>query len=371
MDTSADRNRRILHQATEITIRLALIAALGYWCYLIFRPFLTPVLLAVVIAVALDPVYVRMKRLLRGRAKLAAAALVVLILGLFIGPTVAVSSSLADDARALAATMQQDVIEIPPPPEGVAEWPLVGRTIYDHWKTASENLSAALTQLAPHLKDVGLWLLSTVTGAAVVIVQVLVAIGIAGGMWAYRQRCANAAAAVGARLGGDRGVATLRLATATIHTVARGVVGVAVGQSLLAGAGLFLAGVPAAGLLTMLILVLAVMQFSPLFILAPATIYLIATDAGMAMTIIFAAWTVFITTIDGPLKAYFFSRGVDIPMLVLLIGALGGVLLMGILGLFLGSVILAIGYKLFMAWIDEAEPPAVTSPPQCGGSKDV
>ena len=163
------------------------------------------------------------------------------------------------------------------------------------------------------------------------------------------------ARSVGARLAGAQGEAAVDLAVRTIRSVAAGVVGVAVVQSLLAAIGLFLAGVPAAGLWAVLVLILAVAQLPPLLILGPAVVYVFATSDSTVTNALFAIWALIVSFSDSFLKPMFLGRGMEIPMPVILIGAIGGMLLSGIIGLFVGAVVLALGYKLFMAWIKEQD----------------
>jgi predicted PurR-regulated permease PerM len=352
------QNRELMRKATEVSIRLFLVAALGYWCFLIFLPFLMPLVWGIIIAVALNPLFVWLKALLGGRGRLAGALFVLVGLSALFVPAYLLSESFFDGVKWLTARLQGGAIQIPNPPAGVAEWPIIGDRVFEVWTNASENLEATLSQFGPQLKSLGAWLLSTLTGLGFGLLMTVFAIVVAGLMLVHSEGGRRTARSIGARLGGEQGQAAVDLAGQTIRSVANGVVGVAVVQSLLAAAGLFLAGVPAAGLWAVLIMILAVAQLPPLLILGPAVVYVMATSDSTVTIVLFTIWGLLVSVSDSFLKPMFLGRGMEIPMPVILIGAIGGMLLSGIIGLFVGAVALAIGYKLFTAWMNEVELPA-------------
>jgi len=353
---SVMQNRELLRRATEVSIRLFLVAGLGYWCFLIFQPFLIPVLWGIIIAVALNPLFARLKSLLGGRGKLAGTLFVLVGLGALVVPAYLLSGSFVDGVKWLTAQVHKDAIHVPPPPASVADWPLIGEQAYESWTHASENLETTLTRFGPQLKSFGTWLLSTLTGIGLGLLVTMLAIVIAGIMLVHSEGGGRTARAIGARLGGEPGEAAVDLARATIRSVASGVVGVAAVQSLLAAIGLFLAGVPAAGLWAVLVLILAVAQLPALIILGPAIVYVIATSDSTVTIVLFTIWALLVGVSDSVLKPIFLGRGMEIPMPVILIGAIGGMLLSGIIGLFVGAIVLAISYKLFGAWMKEEDP---------------
>jgi len=223
------------------------------------------------------------------------------------------------------------------------------------WAGASENLEATLGQFGPQVRSLILVFLSMLTGFGQALLVAMVAIVIAGVMLMHAEGGGEMARAVGRRLGGVQGEATVDLAIQTIRSVAYGVLGVAVVQAVLAAIGLSLADVPAAGLWAGLVLVLAVAQLPPLVILGPAIIYVVATSDSTLTQVLFTVWSIIVSFSDIFLKPMFLGRGLDIPMPVILIGAIGGMLRAGIIGLFVGAVVMAIGYKMFTAWMEQAE----------------
>jgi len=357
MNDSANdaQNRDLMRKAVEIAIRLFLVAALAYWCFLIFKPFLLPLLWGIIIAVALNPLFDRLTALLGERRKLAGTLSILVGLGALFIPAYLLSESFFEGVRWLTDQLQKDAIHVPPPPANVEDWPLIGNRVYETWTHASEDIEQTLTRFGPQLKSVGAWLLSTLTGLGFAFLITVVSIIIAGVMLMRSEGGGKTAHSIGARLGGQQGQAAVGLAVRTIRSVATGVVGVAAVQSLMAAAGLYLAAVPAAGLWAALILILAVAQLPPLLILGPAVVYVLATSDSTMTIVLFTIWAFVVSVSDSFLKPMFLGRGMDIPMPVILIGAIGGMLLNGIIGLFTGSVVLAIGYKMFLSWMKERD----------------
>lgn len=351
IDEPQDRDQ--IHRVIEISIRLFLVAALGVWCFLIFRPFLMPVLWGVIIAVALNPWFDRLAAMLGGRRKLAGALFVLVVLGAVIVPAISLSESFFAGIKWLSIQVQKDAIHIPPPPEKVEDWPLVGNWLFETWTNASKDINQTLARFGPQLRAFGTWLLTTLTGLGFALLMTIVAVIIAGVMLVRSAGGGKTARSIGARLSGEQGVAAVDLAARTIRSVAAGVVGVAAVQSLMAAVGLYLAGVPAAGLWAVLVLILAVAQLPPLLIMGPAVVYLFATSDSTMTNVLFTVWALVVSVSDSFLKPMFLGRGMEIPMPVILIGAIGGMLLSGIIGLFVGAVVLAIGYKVFTAWLNE------------------
>ncbi len=345
-----------LSRAVEASIRVGLVAVLAFWCLQIVRPFVQPVVWGVVIAVAAQPLYRRLERLVGGRSRLAAALLVMAALALLIGPSVALTASLVDTAAKLSGELRGGTLAVPPPPSSVAEWPLVGEPLSEFWGRASRNLASALRQIAPQLKAIGLWLISSAATTGIGIVKFVISILIAGALLANGPRAAAAARGIAGRLAGERGTELTRLAAATVQSVTRGILGVAAIQAILAGAGFLAVGVPAAGLWALLVLLLAVIQLPALLVLAPVVVYVFSTSStGVAVA--FTVWSLAVGLLDNVLKPLLMGRGVAVPMLVIFVGAIGGFMLEGIIGLFTGAVVLAVGYSLFTAWLEPAGAP--------------
>lgn len=349
-----EEDRAFDGRVMQAAVRLSLLALLVFWCLRILAPFINPILGGVVIAIAVQTPYAKLCRALGGRPKLAAALLVIVALLVLIVPTLALGASLVDSSAGFSDDLIHDQIKIPAPKDSVAQWPLVGEQLYAVWLGASQNLESALVKLAPYMKDVGLWLVSTVGDLGMGVALFIVAIVIAGALLPNGERAAQLANKVAYMIAGPRGPKLADLAASSVQSVTRGVLGVAVIQSLLAGLGMLVVGVPGAGLWTLLILIVAVMQLPPTLVLIPVIIYVFSTSSTV-VAVIFAIWAGLVGISDNILKPLLMGRGSSVPMLVLFMGSLGGFIAGGILGLFVGAVILSLGYTVFMAWIDESE----------------
>jgi predicted PurR-regulated permease PerM len=235
--------------------------------------------------------------------------------------------------------------------------PLVGEKIESLWRDASTNLAQALSALEPQLRALGTWLLRFATSAGMGLLHFVLAILIAGVLLAKSGTGRRAADAIGYRLAGERGLRYTRLAEAVVRSVSRGILGVALIQAVLAGLGMLVAGVPAAGLWALVVLLLATIQIGAFPVLLPVVIYLFYS-ANLGTALLFAIWSLFVGSIDNVLKPILLGRGVSVPMVVIFLGAIGGFIGAGIIGLFVGPVVLVVGYELFLAWLAEVAPPA-------------
>ena len=330
-------------QITAVVLLIAL-------CLWIIAPFVTLVIWAVIIAVAVFPGHQKLAAMLGGREKLSAAVLVIAGLLILVVPTWLMTESSVAAAKSVGASMQQGAITISPPADKVEDWPLIGKRVHGLWSQAAEDLEGLVNQFQPQLVAVGETVIKSIGSVVLGVVQFVISIFIAGvfllgAREGYRASCAFATA-----LAGERGRGLTDMAIATIRSVSKGVVGVAIIQALLAGIGLLVMGVPAAGIWAALVLVLAVVQLPPLLVLGPIAVWVFSVSDPIPATL-FAIYAVVVSLCDSALKPLFLGRGMDIPMLVILIGALGGAISAGLLGLFLGPVVLAVGYKVIIEWI--------------------
>jgi predicted PurR-regulated permease PerM len=338
------------HRVVETIIRVAAIAMLAIYCFQIVRPFVIPVVWGVIIAVAAHPGFLLLRAALGGRNTMAAILFTVLGAVVLVTPTVMLSDTMVVGARDLKQAVNEGTLDIPPPPQGVAHWPVIGEPLAEFWDLASHNLEEALNQVRPQLKATAGWLLSLVAGAGVALLQFVAAIVIAGVLLAHDEAGKRAARAIAARLADERGIEFAELMRDTIRSVARGILGVAFLQSILAGLGFLAVGVPGAGLWALLCLLLAVVQIGIFPVVVPAVIYVFYT-AETSTAVVFLIWSILVSMLDNVLKPLLLGRGVNVPMAVIFAGAIGGFLASGIVGLFIGSVILVLGYQLFMAWL--------------------
>ncbi|MBE0624262.1 MAG: AI-2E family transporter [Burkholderiales bacterium] len=342
-----------LKNAIEATIRIGLLLVLVSWCFEIVRPFMIPIAWGVIIAVAVFPYYRSLTGALGGRRVAAAALMALLGLVILITPAAMLSATLVEGARWMSKSLQSGSLQIPPPPDSVLGWPLVGEWVHQFWALASANLSGALATLSPQLKAAAGWLLPAAAGAGFGVLQFLIAIVIASFLLATSEDGGKAAQAIARRISGERGAEFAKLAEATVRSVTSGILGVALIQSLLAGIGFLAAGIPGAGLWALLCLILSTVQIGVVPIVLPAVIYVFST-AGTATAVIFLIWSIGVMVIDNILKPILLGRGVQVPTAVIFVGAIGGFISWGIIGLFVGSVVLVLSYRLILAWIEEA-----------------
>ena len=346
-------DRAFLGRALETSIRIGLILFLVVWCFQIARPFLNPIVWGIILAIATQPIYAALCRAMGGRSSLAAAILVVGALLVLIVPSVLLTTNLVESTTQLAEKAEAGALEVPPPPAGVADWPIVGDRVHDFWAAASRNLEAALDPLHPQLKAVSRWVLETGASAGFGLVVFALSIVLAGVLLASGEPAVDAARRVAERLVPDRGAELVALASGTVQSVTRGILGTAFIQSFLAGLGLLAAGVPAFGLWALLVLLLAVVQLPPLLVLGPIIVWVFASKS-MGVAVLFAIWSTAVGLSDSVLKPLLLGRGSEVPTAVIFIGAIGGFMRAGIIGLFVGAVVLAVGHNLFKWWLETA-----------------
>jgi predicted PurR-regulated permease PerM len=352
---SPSEDQQFQARTLEAAIHIGLVALLVLWTYNIVKPFILPVLWGAIIAVAIYPVFWKLQKLLGNREKLSAILLTMFALALLITPTAMLSDSLIENTELLSTTLEEGTLSIPPPPEDIMHLPLIGEQLHSIWNQASTNLGALLNKFTPQLKTAGAWLLKSAAGAGGTLIQFFISIIIAGVLLIYARSGSHTVELIAARLmGPENGKEVAELAGATIRSVAQGVLGVALIQAILAAIGLILAGVPYAGFWALLVLLLAVVQLPPLLVLGPIIVYVFMTSATVP-AVIFMIWSLLVSMSDSFLKPLLLGRGMDIPTLVILLGAIGGMLLSGIIGLFVGAVVLAVSYTLFKAWLEQME----------------
>jgi predicted PurR-regulated permease PerM len=338
----------------EVAIRLAALALLLYWTLILVQPFLSIAIWSAVLTVALYPVFEWTSRLLGGRRRIAAALITLLSLLIIVGPATWLALGLVDSLRVISERLDFANLTIPAPSTSIKEWPLIGEPIYQFWDLASTNLSAAMSQILPQLKPLGSSLLRIGADTGLGIIMFLAAIVVAGFLFSPAPRIAETIKKFSHRLNPDRGEEFVEQAGATIRAVSRGVIGISVLQALLAGIGLMVAGIPQASLITFGVLVFGIIQIGPSIILIPVVIWA-WTFMGTLPALLFTAYMVPVNLLDNLLRPIVMGRGLKTPILVILIGVIGGTLAYGITGLFLGPIVLAVIWELFVSWIEERD----------------
>ena len=337
----------------DTLVRVALIGSLAWLCFTAFSPFLKLMVWSIILAVNLYPAHQWLARKLGKRQGLASVLLAILGIALIVVPTWLLTNSFADSVQRFVGAVQQNTLHIAAPPESVKNLPLIGNKIHAGWSKAQTDLPGLVRAMQPKIGDLARQALSMVASVGGAMVLFMASFIVATIMMAYGESAERSGRNLFSRIAGrTRGESLAQLSIATIRAVAQGVIGVAAIQALLVGLALMLAGVKIAGVLAIITLVLGIAQVPAIIVTLPVIVYIWAsgdysTGAAIAHTIILLLTGM----ADNILKPIMLGRGVDVPMPVILFGALGGMATGGILGMFVGATALALGYEIFMKWV--------------------
>ena len=351
--TDSELERQPSSSLWDTLIRVGLIGGLIVLCFQALSPFLRLLIWSIILAVTIYPLHQWIARRIGGRQWLASTILVILGLALIVVPTWLLMNSFADSIHSFVGAVQQNTLHMPSPPERLKNLPIVGPNIYDTWSRARDDLPGLVHSMQPKIGELARDALSMVASLGGTMLLFLLSFLVSSIIMAYGDSAARSSRTFFSRVAGStRGEALAKLSIATIRAVALGVIGVAAIQALLIGLALLLAGIPVAGVLAVVALVLGIAQVPALVVTLPAIIYIWAsghysTGAAVAYTIILLLTGM----TDNILKPMMFGRGVDVPMPVILLGALGGMASGGILGMFVGATALALGYEIFQHWV--------------------
>ena len=337
-------------EVIQLVIRLGLLALLIGWTFLIIRPFVPILTWSAVLAVAFYPAFSWLAKRLGGRPRTAAAILTLVMLGIVIGPAAWLGLSAVEGIKDLASQIGTGDLVLQAAPEQIKSWPLVGPQLYDLWNLAYTNIRAVLREVAPYLKPLAGVMLSFAGSAGVGTLQFLLSVVVAGFLFPYGPQLVDAVRGFLFRIVPEQSEHFVELAGATIRAVSQGVIGVAIIQGLLAGIGLKLAGIPSAGLLAVIVLLLSIVQIGAAIVIIPVIVW-IWTDKDVTTALLLTIFLVIVGLLDNILKPLVMGRGLTTPTLVILIGVIGGTLAHGIIGLFIGPIILSVAWQLAAAWI--------------------
>ncbi len=339
-------------RATGAALRISFIALIFVLSFWILKPFLVPVLWGIVFSVGIYPLHKRLSKLLGNREKLSAVLISIIGISVIVVPVLIFASSTVDSVSKVVTSVNEGTLSMPNPDKGVAEWPLVGEPIYETWSLAANNMTAAIKKFQPQIKAAAPKLTSMITSLFGSVFLFIISIIIAGALLLVAEPGKKAADKIFKILVGDNAHNFSELAAATIRSVVQGVVGIAIIQTLFLSLGMYLIDMPAVGILSIIVLLFAVMQLPLILVMLPIVIY-VFSYAGTTPAIVFTVWALVWSMADSFLKPMLLGKGIDIPMLVVLLGSIGGMMFAGPVGLFLGSVILALAYKIFMAMLEE------------------
>jgi len=345
-----------------VAVRIVCLGFLAYWSLVLVGPFLAIIVWSVILAVALYPVFAWLVKWIRFPA-LAAAAITIVGLAVIFGPVTWLGLSLVDNLATLVERFGAGSWAIPPPPETVKTWPLIGEKAYEIWYEASTNFKQLLITSAPDLKPIASTAITVAGNAGLNLLKFISAMVISGFLFVPGPALVEKAKSIARLVATERGEEFVALAGATIRNVSRGVIGVSMLQALLAGIGLLVAGIPAAGILSFLVLFLGIIQVGPSIVLLPLIIWS-WFSMGTTAAVLFTIYMLPVNLLDNVLRPLVMAKGLSTPMLVILVGVLGGTLAHGILGLFVGPIVLSIAWQLLVTWMqdDGAEIGATASP---------
>lgn len=337
----------------DVYIKILLLSLLLIWSFYIVKPFITLIVWSIILAVALHPLYEKLLKITKGKKKgLVTSVFILILVALIIIPTVNLTGSVIDSGRELYQSFDEGTLKIPPPAENVQEWPLIGKKVYGAWSSASSNLEDFIVKYKDEISNSLGWLFSSFAGLMGSVALGLFALIIAGVFMSSADAGYRSGVNFANRLAAGKGEEFMTMCVSTIRSVVKGILLVAIIQAALAYLGFIVIGLPGASLFALLVLVLAIVQIPALLAMIPA-IAIVFSYADTTPAIIFTIYTILVALSDNFLKPMLLGKGLETPMLVILIGALGGMMLQGILGLFIGPVVLALGYQIYSTWVAE------------------
>jgi predicted PurR-regulated permease PerM len=334
----------------DTTIRLFILLLIIAWCLLIIYPFANIILWSLILAMAIYPLHSSLSRKMGGKSKLASVIIVLAILAIFIIPVGMLIGKLVDEVKELKEAYDSGNLAIAAPSEKVKEWPVIGESLYNLWQNASVSLGQTLIKYKDQITEIGGRIVKGILGAGGDVIQILVSVIIAGILLMYGGT-GESIRKFFRKTAGDRGDEFADLTLQTVGSVVKGVLGVAFIMAMIHGILFFLAGIPYTGILTLAVFVLAIVQIPTFLVSLPIVIYLFVSKEPLP-AVIWSAVILVAGLSDNVLKPLLLGKGAAVPMLVIFIGVIGGFILSGFLGLFTGAIVMSIGYKLYVGWIN-------------------
>jgi predicted PurR-regulated permease PerM len=310
------------HKTIILVLRVLFIGLLLLLSFKIITPFLMPIIWGIIISIGIFPLFNKVKTWMGGRSGLASSILVVIGISILVVPFAMLINSAADSISIFVSHLNADTFKVPPPPSDVADWPIIGQPLFDFWEKSSINLEVLIVKVKPYLTTVLPTIFSSAAGVVGTIFQFIFSIIIAGLLLVNADAGKKVAISVFNVIIGDDGAAFVELSKGTIKGVVQGVIGTAIIQSAMIGLGFFAVGLPGAGILTVITLFVSIIQLPPSIIVLPVVIYVFGIESS-STAIIFTVWSIIWSASDNVIKPMLMGRGVDLPMIVILIGAIG------------------------------------------------
>ena len=346
----------------DVYIKIVLLSLLLIWSFYIIRPFVTLIVWSIIVAVALYPFYQKLLKLTKGKKKgLVTTVFILILVALIIMPTISMTGSIIDSGQEVYQSFDEGTLKVPPPAESIKEWPFVGEKLYAIWSNASTDLENFIVKYKDEISNSLGWVFNSFAGLMGSVFLGMFALIIAGAFMSSADAGYQSGVNFANRLVAGKGKEFMDMCVSTIRSVVKGILLVAVIQAALAYLGFIVIGLPGASLFALLVLIFATVQIQALLAMIPA-IAIVFSYADTTPAIIFTIYAVLVGASDNFLKPMLLGKGLATPMLVILIGALGGMMLQGILGLFIGPVVLALGYQIYTNWVGEAAVEDETKP---------
>jgi predicted PurR-regulated permease PerM len=337
-------------------IKIVVLSTILIWSFNIIKPFILLMVWAIIVAVALYPIHQKIVGIFKGKKKgLITSLFVIVLLALIILPTINATQSIVDSSKEIYHNFEQGSLKIPPPNESVKDWPLVGNKLYGAWYNASTDVESFIKENPEEVKGSLGWLFDSFKGLMGSVMLSLIALIIAGVFMSSAEEGYKTGVKFMDRLRDGRGMELMEMCTNTIRSVVKGILLVAIIQAILAYLGFVMIGLSSmAGILAILVLLAAIIQIPVTLVAIPVIIY-VFSFAETTPAIIFAIYMIIVSLLDNVLKPMLLAKGLQTPMIVILMGAIGGMMFQGILGLFIGPVVLAIMHTLYTSWVNQTD----------------
>jgi predicted PurR-regulated permease PerM len=331
-------------------IQLIAMGLLLIWCFFILSPFITPLVWAAVLATTFYPLHRVLTRKLKNKSALSAGIISVGMLLLIIGPGIWLLAATAGEFKELVHSYRSNDLHLPPPNDKVAEWPLIGDKVHALWMEAFISLSDTMANHQEEIKPYIFKFFDLIKSSATGLLLFSLSIAISGVMLAYAKEGSQMLKSFFTKLAGKAGEDMAESAEVTVRNVVKGILGVALIQTIVAGVGMVVVGIPFAGVWILICLILAIIQVGILPVSIGTIIYIWGSADSLTATL-FTIWMILAGLLDNFLKPILLGKGAPAPMAIVFMGAIGGFLFSGFIGLFTGAIILTLGYKLAVGWL--------------------
>ncbi|WP_431241330.1 AI-2E family transporter [Flavobacterium sp. P21] len=342
----------------DTILQLFFIFLIVGFCLKLLLPFFMPILWAVILSVVFFPMFDFLQRILKGRKTLASVIITIVIIAVMLVPLIYFLKAAIANFLELKNNFEAGTLKITPPGQNIKEWPIIGKPLYEFLLMMSTDLEQGVVKYQDQIKEFSSKIMGSILSSGAAFLQFILSVIIAGVLLVTGGK--TFAMKFLRKIAGNKADEIMTISVSTIYQVVKGILGVAVIQTIIQAIGLFMADIPYAGILTLICLVFSILQIGPIIINIGVIVYLFSTgDSGYAIF-----WTIFFIISglsDNVLKPLLLGKGALVPMLIIFLGVIGGFIMSGFIGLFVGPIVFSIGYKLFIAWLDdnaetEAEP---------------